>query len=154
MVTPALDGAPYNLNGSDPSGKMYNWTCGFYDSLSDRFPGQDDQIKLWRQKFHRTCPNGVKNCFWAQAQYATQSNHQTPSAFKRLDWRHYSRNKVPNIWTGFVLSYWQNEIFGFNKRRGESWELYRYSRKHSYREQKREDSLNLSFIIVHLTSKH
>jgi len=73
MVTPALDGAIYNLNGSDTTGKMYNWTCGFYDSLSDRFPGQDEQIKMWQQKFHRMCPIGVKNCFWAQAQYATQN---------------------------------------------------------------------------------
>ena len=75
MITPALDGMAYNLNGSDPSGKMYNWTCGFYDSLSTRYPGQDDLIRNWKKKFHRLCPNGVKNCFWAQGEYASQSKY-------------------------------------------------------------------------------
>ena len=73
MITPALDGMAYNLNGSDPSGKMYNWTCGFYDSLSTRYPGQDELIRNWKKKFHRLCPIGVKNCFWAQGEYASQS---------------------------------------------------------------------------------
>ena len=66
MMDPILDGESFSLNETDLVGKMYNGTCGKYEIMMEHQP----QTK---PKWIRRCPAGVKNCFWAQAEYGKQS---------------------------------------------------------------------------------
>lgn len=49
----------YNTDPTDTSAKMYNDTCARYEIMLQNKPET-------KSKWIRTCPTGVKSCFWAK----------------------------------------------------------------------------------------
>ena len=66
MVDPIAELFPYNLESSDPEGKMYNESCTLFATYQIEHP---DSMKKWV----RPCPLNVKSCFWAEGSYQGES---------------------------------------------------------------------------------
>jgi len=59
FIDPMEDNQKYSTDPADTEAKMYNDTCSRHEIMMQNKPEA-------KSKWVRTCPKGVKSCFWAQ----------------------------------------------------------------------------------------